>query len=89
MSVAYDGLAAVALAVAEAPQVVLLDIAMPGLDGWGIARELRGLPQLDEVRLIAISGLGRSVDIERSLEAGFEAHLTKPVDTERLSGLLG
>jgi CheY-like chemotaxis protein/two-component sensor histidine kinase len=78
-----------ALATAETfqPQVVLLDIGLPGLDGYEVARQLRARPKLKNVLLVALTGYGRDEDIRRSLEAGFDHHLVKPADPEALTGL--
>jgi CheY-like chemotaxis protein len=86
--VAYDAAAAWSLAVRELPDVVLLDLAMPGVDGWELARRLRAERTLDGVVLLAVSGYGREADRQRSCAAGIDAHLVKPVEAERLSRLL-
>jgi len=70
------------------PQVILLDIALPGITGYEIARELRQHPALKDVALIAISGYAQDSDRQRSLDAGFDHHLSKPVDFEALRELL-
>jgi CheY-like chemotaxis protein len=70
------------------PDVVLCDIGLPGLDGWGVARALRRDPATARARLIAVTGYGAEDDRRRSAEAGFEAHLTKPVPPEDLLGTL-
>ena len=80
---ASDGSSAVALAAVTLPDVAVLDIALPDMDGYQLARALRAThPQ---VRLIALTGYGREVDAEAALEAGFDAHCTKPV---RIAALL-
>jgi CheY-like chemotaxis protein len=81
---AYDGPAALALARSERPDVILLDLGLPGRSGWDVAIELRQLPELDRVRLIALSGCARDEDHERSHEAGIDFHLIKPADPEVL-----
>ena len=86
--VATDGAKAAAVAADWAPQVALLDIAMPVLDGLGAARRIRALPGGADVLLLAISGFGQDADRQRSLEAGFDEHLVKPVDLARLDSLL-
>jgi CheY-like chemotaxis protein len=70
------------------PQVILLDIALPGITGYEIARELRQHRALKDVVLIAISGYAQDSDRQRSLDAGFDHHLSKPVDFESLRELL-
>lgn len=76
-----DALVAVARAV---PDVVLLDIGMPEIDGYELARRLRAMPNLATTTLVAISGYGQPADIERSYAAGFVTHLVKPIDTKFL-----
>jgi CheY-like chemotaxis protein len=70
------------------PDVALLDIGLPAMDGYELARRLREKPAWGEVRLIAVTGYGQSSDRKRSLEAGFDHHLVKPVDIRQLTGLL-
>jgi signal transduction histidine kinase len=70
------------------PDVVLLDIGMPGLTGYEVARKLRQSPLGSSLRLIAITGWGQDIDKERAYAAGFDHHLTKPVDPHRLAELL-
>src|SRR5262249_17444545 len=66
------------------PDVVLLDLGLPGMDGYQVAQSLRKIPALGEVVLIAVSGYGRTEDVDRSRSAGFDCHLVKPVATETL-----
>jgi CheY-like chemotaxis protein len=66
------------------PDVILLDIGLPGLDGYQIARLIRQMPELSHIRLIAVTGYGQQQDRERSREAGFDNHLVKPVHFESL-----
>jgi len=82
--VVHDGKAALDAAPAFRPQHVLLDISMPGLDGYETARRLRALPDLPPFRIVALTGWGQEVDRTRSREAGFDRHLVKPVDSEEL-----
>jgi len=86
--VAHDGLGALALAPAFRPELIFLDIGMPGMDGYEAARRLRRLPGLQRVRLAALTGWGQQEDRRRSKEAGFDVHLVKPVDPAALEGLL-
>ena len=86
--VAYDGVSAVREAEAFRPNVVLLDIGMPGLDGHEVARRLRASEATKDCRLIAISGWGTSEDRKRSYDAGFDHHLVKPFDLGVLDSLL-
>jgi CheY-like chemotaxis protein len=86
--VAYDGETAIEKARNSTPDAVLLDIGLPGLSGLEVARTLRTLPETRHALLIALSGYGQLEDRERSLEAGLDHHLTKPVDPRALSSLL-
>jgi PAS domain S-box-containing protein len=86
--VARSGLEGVRAAAAVRPDVVLCDLGLPGLDGYGVARALRADPATAGARLIAVSGYGRDDDVRRALEAGFEQHLTKPVEPGLLRSLL-
>jgi PAS domain S-box-containing protein len=86
--VAYEGEAAVLVAEAFKPQVVLLDIGMPGMDGYEVGRLLRQKPQTRSALLIAITGWGGPEDLRRSKEAGFDHHLVKPVEPAALQRLL-
>jgi PAS domain S-box-containing protein len=81
--VAFDGPAALRIAAEFRPAVVFLDIGLPVMDGYELARRLRA-GGLDRCRLIALTGYGQEQDHARSREAGFDAHLVKPVDLERL-----
>src|SRR3954469_13716392 len=86
--VAADGPAALRLAGECDPDVVLLDICLPGFDGWEVARRLRGQPLRKRPLLVAVTGYGRECDQQCSAEAGIDLHLVKPVDPEALLGLL-
>lgn len=70
------------------PDVVLLDLTMPGMTGFDIAAEIGHNPDLRPIRLVAVSGLARDSDRERTKASGFDAHLQKPVDLEALQGIL-
>jgi len=86
--VEYTGSAVKAAALEFLPDVVLLDLGLPGLDGYQVAAELRADPRLASIRLIAVSGYGQDADKKRSKEAGFFAHLVKPVDLVQLRDTL-
>jgi len=86
--VAHDGEAALREADAFAPQVVLLDIGMPGMDGYEVARRLRRQPATRDAILVAVTGWGQPQDRRRSREAGFDHHFAKPVDIGALTALL-
>jgi PAS domain S-box-containing protein len=85
---AYDGPAALDLARARPPDVVLLDIGMPGMDGLEVARRLRQELRMKQPLLVALTGYGGEDDRRRSQEAGFDAHMVKPVDMRALERLL-
>ncbi len=85
---AYDGYTALEVALAERPQVVLLDIGLPGMDGYAVARALRQHPALKMTHLIALSGYGRAMDREQARTAGFNGYLTKPVNFDELQSAL-
>ncbi len=86
--VVHDGIEAVLLAAEFAPDIVLLDIGLPGLDGYEVARRLRALYPERPLRIIAITGWGQDADRVRSQEAGVDVHLVKPVDPNTLTSLL-
>jgi PAS domain S-box-containing protein len=86
--VAYDGLTGVATARAFAPDVVLLDIAMPGLDGYAVARRLREQDGAPPMRLVALTGYGQEDDRRRAIAAGFDGHLVKPPAVAALDDVL-
>jgi PAS domain S-box-containing protein len=85
---AHNGHGALQAAADFVPDVVLLDIGMPGMDGFQVAQKLRYLPQTKNAVLIAQTGWGQERDRLRSTEAGFDHHLVKPVDPEALNRLL-
>jgi CheY-like chemotaxis protein len=70
------------------PDVVLLDIGLPGLDGFEVARQLRGQADADGMLLVAVSGYGQEADRRRAREAGFDHHLVKPVELGELGRIL-
>ncbi len=86
--VAFDGPRALDAAATFAPELALLDIGLPVMDGYELARQLRAMPGLGGVRLVAISGYGRASDRARALAAGFSEHLVKPIDLGRLRHLV-
>lgn len=85
----YSGQSALAAAIEYEPTIVLLDIGLPEVDGYEIARQLRQRPEFKAVWLIAITGCGQDADLQRSRDAGFDHHLVKPVDPHKLEELLG
>ena len=85
---AEDGLIGLQKLTALRPDVALIDLGLPGIDGYDLARRLRALPEARAMRLIAVSGYGQAEDRRRALDAGFDLHITKPVDPDRLQRLL-
>lgn len=88
MLVEHEAQGALARASIELPDVCLLDIGLPDMDGYELARRLRARPGTANAVLIAVTGYGQENDKQNSLAAGFNHHLTKPVDIERLTSLL-
>jgi signal transduction histidine kinase/ActR/RegA family two-component response regulator len=88
VSVAQTGSAALEIAQRDRPDVCILDIGMPGMSGYEVARRIRNQPWGRETVLFALTGWGQSEDVERATAAGFNEHMTKPVDLERLAQLL-
>lgn len=87
-AVAYDGPSALELGERFRPEAILLDIGMPGMDGYEVARRIRQHPELRKARLIALTGWGQPEDRHRAKQAGIDHHLLKPVDTAALEDLL-
>jgi PAS domain S-box-containing protein len=85
---AHDGLEAIEKAQSFAPEIIMMDIGMPKLDGTEAARRLRALPGGSDLRLVALTGWGQETDRERTRQAGFDMHLVKPADPEMLGRLL-
>jgi signal transduction histidine kinase len=84
----YDGPSALEAVDSYRPDVVLLDIGLPGMDGYEVARRIRERPELAHVTLIAITGWGQAEDRARTRAAGFQHHLVKPADPTKLQALL-
>ena len=85
---AYDGKSGVAAAARFKPHMILLDLAMPGMDGYETRRQLRAQPGSTQAFLVAMTGFGNEDDKKRTRDAGFDAHLTKPVELDALMSLL-
>ena len=88
ISIAHDGPTALSAAAAFRPHVALLDIGLPVMDGYELARRLREQPDLGKVQLFAITGYGQESDRQRSHAAGFQEHLVKPIDLDLLARLI-
>ena len=88
MQVAYDGPTGLDKAKKSKPEVVLLDIGLPGMDGYQVAAHLRQEETVKDATLIAISGYGQEEDLRLAKEAGFDHHLVKPIASADLFKLL-
>lgn len=86
--VAHDGLAALDAVLDFRPQVVFLDIGMPGMSGYDVAAAIRNDRRYDQPMLVALTGWGSEDDRERTRAAGFDLHLTKPVDLAAIEKML-
>jgi CheY-like chemotaxis protein len=85
---AFDGPEALEMARKYQPEVILLDIGLPIMDGYEVVRLCRKDPKLEVLTVVAMTGYGQDSDRQRSHEAGFDAHLVKPVDVDELRHLL-
>jgi len=85
---AYDGATGLDVARQFQPEVVILDIGLPGMDGYEVARRIRADMALEHVKLVALTGYGQREDRGRALAAGFDHHLIKPTDLATLQGVL-
>jgi signal transduction histidine kinase/ActR/RegA family two-component response regulator len=88
VQIAADGAEGLRVLRSWRPDVAIVDIGLPGLDGYELARAVRAAPELDDVLLVALTGYGRREDREYAIAAGFELHLVKPVEPEALSRVL-
>jgi two-component system CheB/CheR fusion protein len=88
VQVTHDGPSTLTSAETFRPQVIFLDIGMPGLDGYETARQLRRLPGLEGTLLVAVTGYGRDTDRLRAKEAGFDHYLKKPVEPDTMLQLV-
>ncbi|HEV7800103.1 MAG TPA: response regulator [Burkholderiales bacterium] len=88
VKVAHGGQAALNIADEFRPDVILLDIGMPGMNGYEVARKLRAQDAYADTLLIAVTGYGRASDVEQTASAGFDHHLVKPIDYDKLQSLL-
>jgi CheY-like chemotaxis protein len=85
---AYTAQHALELAASSDLQVILADIGLPDMDGYALAQRIRAMPEGRCLTLIAISGWGQDEDRRRATEAGFDSHLTKPIEPESVEALL-
>jgi CheY-like chemotaxis protein len=85
---ALDGTAALAVAAAFKPHVGLLDLSLPGMSGYELAQQLRAVPGLSHIRLVAVTGHGSDAHRVKARAAGFTEHLLKPVDLDVMDALL-
>lgn len=88
-SVATDSVKALELAASTTPDVAIVDIELPVMNGYELAHHLRALPQMDHCLLIAVTGYGQAHDERQSRDSGFQHHLLKPVDMDQLLTMLG
>ena len=86
--VATDGEAALRAAQESQPEIAFIDLNMPGVDGFEVARRLRDAPGGNGIVLAALTGMGQQADIARTREAGFQVHLTEPADPRAVAALL-
>nr|WP_315597098.1 PAS domain S-box protein [uncultured Cupriavidus sp.] len=84
VTIAYDGMEAIHAAARVRPDIALIDLAMPGMDGFAVIHALRGMPALANTRYVALTGFGQTSDREQTAAAGFDTHLVKPVELEVL-----
>ena len=87
--VVHDGPRAIAEVVRFEPRVILMDLGMPGMDGLETAKHIRARAAGDDIILIALTGWGQDQDRQRTEDAGFSAHLVKPVNIDQLESVLG
>jgi len=88
VAIAHDGPGALALAESFGPESVLVDIGLPGMDGYELARRFREQPRYRDLVLVALTGYGRQEDRSAAHAAGFDDHLVKPAEIEALEGAL-
>jgi CheY-like chemotaxis protein len=88
VSIAHDGAEALVMADEKPPEIVFLDIGLPGMDGLEVARKLRDNQRQADTLLVALTGYDREEDRQRSREAGFDMHLVKPVGVDTLRSVL-
>jgi CheY-like chemotaxis protein len=87
-SVAHSGLEALEAVRTAMPETILLDIGLPGMNGYDVARTIRSMPLKSQPRIVALTGWGSAQDRKNSSDAGCDLHLTKPVDLAEIEKLL-
>lgn len=85
---AYSGAEGLRLAEQELPQVVFLDLGMPEMDGYEVARSIKGNPRLQRIKIVALSGWGDEATRAKTTAIGFDLHLTKPAQMDQLVGFI-
>jgi CheY-like chemotaxis protein len=88
VAVVHDGEDAVSVAVAERPDIVLMDIGLPRMNGYEAARQIRLVFKSPDVKIVALTGWGQETDRRQSVEAGIDHHLVKPLDLDKLKQIL-
>ncbi len=88
VTIAYDGAEALHVAPRCRPHIALIDLAMPGMDGFEVVRAMRGVTGTELTRFVALTGFGQPADRQHTEAAGFDAHLVKPVELETLFGTI-
>jgi DNA-binding response OmpR family regulator len=88
VAMAHDGAEALKKVASFTPQVAILDIGLPGMDGYALAVKIAESAQAGRPRLVALTGYGTTQDRERALNAGFDDHLVKPIEPDRLVAVL-
>jgi CheY-like chemotaxis protein len=88
VALSFDGPEALDVAKTFKPDVVLLDIGMPGMDGYETARQLRASERGSQMLLVALTGWGQKEDVQLATQAGFDKHFTKPIDPAALAALI-
>ena len=86
---ATDGITGIDIATHAMPEVALIDVGLPDIDGYEVTRRIRAHPDGQSIMLVAVTGYGQAEDRQRALDTGFDAHLTKPVSWEQVAELVG
>ena len=88
VKIASEGVAALKLVASFRPEVVLLDLGMPGMDGLAVARSIRAMPDIEQPMIVAVTGMSQVAFRQATRDAGFDQHLVKPVTFNRLTSIL-